>query len=44
MDVDPQNVIENLLEEVKRLTLENAALRSALTQLATEEPEVDAAG
>ena len=44
MEVDSQFIIEQLLDEVKRLTLENAALRGALTQVADQIPlEEDAA-
>jgi regulator of replication initiation timing len=45
MDINPQDIIDQLLEEVKRLTLENAALRAVLGQQHTEDtPEADAAG
>lgn len=40
MEVSPDQVINGLLEEIKRLTIENVALKAAVNQLtAQEEPE-----
>jgi hypothetical protein len=41
MDIDPQHVINQLLEEVKRLTLENAALRALVETSGITEAEDD---
>jgi len=42
MDINPQAVIDNLLEDITRLTLENAALKAAIAEFATPtEPEDD---
>ena len=41
MDVSPEKIIDALLEDVKRLTLENAALRSLLADVVESAPEVD---
>jgi hypothetical protein len=42
MEVTPDQVINGLLDEVKRLTIENVALKAALNQL-TAAPEAPAA-
>jgi hypothetical protein len=39
MEIDPQHVINQLLEEVKRLTLENAALRALVEASGINEAE-----
>lgn len=45
MEIDLQSVVEQLLEEVKRLTFENAALRSLIGNQTEENSEVtEAAG
>jgi len=41
MEVTPEQIINGLLEEVKRLTIENVALKAALNQL-TAAPEAPA--
>lgn len=37
MEVTPDQVINGLLDEVKRLTIENVALKAALNQLTAQE-------
>ena len=41
MDIAPEKIIDALLEDVKRLTLENAALRTLLADSVESTPEVD---
>ena len=36
INIDPNAVMENLLEQIKTLTAENATLRAALNQAITE--------
>lgn len=37
MEVTPDQVINGLLEEIKRLTVENVALKAALNQMTAQE-------
>mgnify|MGYP006268228873 CR=1 FL=1 len=41
MDVTPDQVINGLLDEIKRLTIENVALKAALNQLTAAEAPAD---
>lgn len=41
MEVTPDQVINGLLDEVKRLTIENVALKAALNQLTAQEAATD---
>ena len=41
MEVNPEAVINDLLDQIKRLTLENSMLRAALTS--AQEPQAETA-